>query len=68
MRDLPGRTVQCLNPECPERGHWLRMGEDAQDARGNCGAQIQNVTPRLAPRFRMRPRLCASYRPTWPGH
>jgi hypothetical protein len=62
MQYLPGWTVQCLNPECPARGHWLR-GQDLPQVCGSCGAPLHNVPPPLAPRFRMRARPLASYRP-----
>jgi len=63
MQYLPGWTVQCLNPECSERGHWLRVQESLAENCGRCGAPLHNVPPPLAPRFRMRPRPLASYRP-----
>ncbi len=25
MQYLPGLTVQCINPQCEARGHWLRV-------------------------------------------
>jgi hypothetical protein len=63
MQYLPGWTVQCLNQECPARGHWLRT-QDAQPERcSNCGEHLQNVPPPLGPRFRMRPRALSTYRP-----
>jgi hypothetical protein len=63
MQNLPGWTVQCLNPECAARGHWLRVQGAPQESCNNCGATLHNVPPPLAPRFRMRPRPLASYRP-----
>ena len=27
MQYLPGWTVQCINPECAARGHWLRADQ-----------------------------------------
>jgi hypothetical protein len=62
MQYLPGWTVQCLNPECAARGHWLRV-QEAQEICVNCGAPLHNVPPPLAPRFRMRPRPLTGYRP-----
>jgi hypothetical protein len=63
MQNLPGWTVQCLNPECTARGHWLRVHSATHEACSNCGATLHNVPPPLAPRIRMRPRPLASYRP-----
>ena len=63
MQYLPGWTVQCLNPDCPERGHWLRIQETSQESCRNCGGPLHNVPPPLSPRFRMRSRPLASYRP-----
>ena len=63
MQYLPGWTVQCLTPECPARGYWLRVQGTPQEICSNCGAPLHNVPPPLAPRFRMRPRPLASYRP-----
>lgn len=63
MTFLPGRTVQCVNPECAARGHWLRLDAMPVDRCSNCNSPLRNVPPPLAPRFRMRPRPLASYRP-----
>ena len=63
MRYLSGWTVQCLNPECPARGHWLRVQAAPLDRCGQCGGPLHNVPPPLAPRSRMRPRPLARYRP-----
>lgn len=60
---LPGWTVQCINPKCGARGHWLRADEAPKDHCSNCGSPLHNVPPPLAPRFRMRPRSLGSYRP-----
>src|SRR5216684_4894996 len=60
MQFLPGFTVQCINPQCEARGHWLRA--DATRAFSDegicpcCGDFLRNVPPPLGPRFRMRPR------------
>jgi hypothetical protein len=56
MDYLPGWTVQCINPECEARGHWLRVRELLPDVCTCCGAPLANVPPPLAPRLRMRPR------------
>lgn len=59
MQYLPGFTVQCINPLCEARGHWLRA--DATNPIGNdgrcpcCGDFLRNVPPPLG-RLRMRPR------------
>src|SRR5438105_5124844 len=60
MQYLPGFTVQCINPLCEARGHWLRA--DATTPLGSegrcpcCGDLLRNVPPALRPRFRSRPR------------
>ena len=63
MQHMPGWTVQCLNPECLERGHWLRAQDVPLEVCRSCGAPLHNVPPPLTPRFRMRPRALANYRP-----
>ena len=63
MQYLPGSTVQCLNPNCSARGHWLRVQDRIQESCGDCGMQLQNVPPPIMPRFRPRPRPLATYRP-----
>jgi hypothetical protein len=63
MQHLPGQTVQCLNPDCSARGHWLRLQETSEEHCIHCGAPLHNVPPPLAPRMRMRPRPLAAYRP-----
>ena len=62
MQYLPGWTVQCINPDCHERGHWIRVKEMSPDYCLGCGAPLRNVPPPLAP-LRMRPRPLAAYRP-----
>jgi len=66
MQYLPGWTVQCINPECDARGHWLRVREEHPDNCTCCGSRLQNVPPPLAPRMRMRPRPLTAYRPPRP--
>jgi hypothetical protein len=63
MQYLPGWTVQCLNPECPARGHWLRVESPTSGLCRNCGAPLHRVPPPLGPRFRMRPRPLSGHRP-----
>jgi len=60
---LPGWTVQCINPECAARGHWLRASDSGGELCSNCSAPLHNVPPPLGPRLRMRPRSLGSYRP-----
>jgi hypothetical protein len=60
---LPGWTVQCINPECLARGHWLRASDSGGDLCSNCNAPLHNVPPPLGPRLRLRPRSLGSYRP-----
>jgi hypothetical protein len=64
MQYLPGWTVQCINPECAARGHWLRVDTSGGEICSNCSAPLRNVPPPLAPRLRMRPRSLGSYRPS----
>jgi len=70
MQFLPGFTVQCINPQCEARGHWLRA--DATRAfcdEGRCpccGQSLRNVPPPLGPRFRMRPRPLTARPPLRP--
>jgi hypothetical protein len=70
MQYLPGLTVQCINPLCEARGHWLRAdvaGPVASDGRcPSCGDFLRNVPPPLGPRLRMRPRLLAARPPLGP--
>ncbi len=70
MQYLPGFTVQCINPLCEARGHWLRA--DATRAFSDegrcpcCGDFLRNVPPPLGPRFRMRPRPLTARPPLRP--
>jgi hypothetical protein len=64
MQYLPGWTVQCINPDCLARGHWLRVTASWPDSCSNCGSPLHNVPPPLSPRFRMRPRTLGTYRPS----
>ncbi len=63
MQYLPGWTVQCINPECTARGHWLRADQAHPELCSNCGAPLRNVPPPLPPRLRLRPRTLVGYRP-----
>ena len=63
LQYLPGWTVQCINPECAARGHWLRASASEGELCSNCGAPLHNVPPPLGPRLRLRPRSLGSYRP-----
>ncbi len=66
MQYLPGWTVQCINPECEARGHWLRVTDEGISLCAVCGAPLRNVPPPLAPSRlagRLRPRTLGSYRP-----
>ncbi len=64
MQYLPGWTVQCINPECQARGHWLRADVVKGNFCSNCGAALHNVPPPLGPRLRLRPRSLGTYRPS----
>ena len=63
MRYLPGWTVQCINPECQARGHWLRADSAPEENCSNCGEPLRTVPPPLASRLRLRPRPLTVYRP-----
>jgi hypothetical protein len=63
LQYMPGWTVQCINPECQARGHWLRADATPTDHCSNCGAQLHNVPPPIGPRLRLRPRSLSGYRP-----
>jgi len=63
MQYLPGWTVQCINPHCGARGHWLRAGMDGQDCCNRCGEPLRTVPPPLAPNLRLRPRPLSTFRP-----
>ena len=68
MQYLPGWTVQCINPQCEARGHWLRANASRNAPFGsdrccNCGEALRTVPPPLAPQLRLRPRPLATYRP-----
>ena len=70
MQNLPGLTVQCINPLCEARGHWLRADATTHiGAEGRCpccGDFLRNVPPPLGPRVRMRPRLLGGRPPLRP--
>ncbi len=63
MQYLPGWTVQCINPQCEARGHWLRANLSGDEHCSNCGEPLRNVPPPLGPHLRLRPRPLAIYRP-----
>ncbi|HTV57798.1 MAG TPA: hypothetical protein VMJ93_02910 [Verrucomicrobiae bacterium] len=64
MTSLPGRTVQCLNPDCGARGRWVRLLDLPQETCPACGGPLHNVPPPLQPlRLRARPRTIGNYRP-----
>lgn len=63
LQYMPGWTVQCINPDCAARGHWLRADVTPTDRCSNCDAPLRNVPPPLGPRLRMRPRSLGGYRP-----
>jgi hypothetical protein len=70
MNYLPGLTVQCINPQCAARGHWLRAnatGPISSDGRCPCcGDFLRGVPPPLGPHFRMRPRPLTARPPLRP--
>jgi len=63
VRYLPGWTVQCINPGCQARGHWLRADNAPEEHCSNCGEPLHNVPPPLGPQLRLRPRPLTTYRP-----
>jgi len=70
MQYLPGWTVQCINPQCSARGHWLRAHLSGPNAGlefcPSCGSSLQAVPPPIGPRLRMRPRALAARPPLRP--
>ena len=70
MQYLPGWTVQCINPDCSARGHWLRAHLSGPNAGlefcPSCGSTLQAVPPPIGPRMRMRPRPLAARPPMRP--
>jgi uncharacterized protein (DUF983 family) len=64
MQYLPGWTVQCINPQCDSRGHWIRVHMTTSNQCPSCGAELQKVPPPLAP-LRLRPRPLSAYRPRY---
>jgi hypothetical protein len=66
MQYMPGSTVQCINPNCEARGHWLRADMVRSDFCPSCGDSLRHVPPPLSPRFRMRPRALAARPPLRP--
>lgn len=70
MQYLPGWTVQCINPRCEARGHWLRAHVSGPNAGldhcPSCGDSLQNVPPPIGPRLRMRPRPLSARPPLRP--
>lgn len=66
MPTMPGSTVQCMNPQCPARGLWLRAELVGTDSCPTCGETLRHVLPPLMPRHQLRPRPQAprpSFRP-----
>ena len=70
MQYLPGWTVQCINPQCSARGHWLRAHLSGPNAGlefcPSCGSTLQAVPPPIGPRLRMRPRPLGARPPLRP--
>jgi len=48
MQFLPGFTVQCINPQCEARGHWLRADATAPFATKDA-ALLRQFTPNVPP-------------------
>lgn len=66
MAFMPGLTVQCTNPKCEDRGHWLRLEQLRDEQCPTCGGSLRSVPPPLPLRPHMRPRPLAprpSHRP-----
>jgi uncharacterized protein (DUF983 family) len=59
MAFMPGSTMQCINPLCQNRGHWLRADLAPSEQCPACGESLRHVPPPLMPRPRFRPRLLA---------
>jgi len=70
MQYLPGFTVQCINPQCEARGHWLRadftvpLGSDGHCP--CCGDFLRNVPPPLAHASACAPAPSPPARPSAP--
>jgi hypothetical protein len=60
MSFMPGSTVQCVNPHCETRGHWLRAETVNSEHCPTCGESLRHVPPPLAPRPHFRPRPLAA--------
>ncbi len=69
MQYLPGLTVQCINPLCEARGHWLRADVTSPLVNDGhcpcCGDFLRNVPPPLG-RLRIRPRSLTARPPLRP--
>ena len=48
MQYLPGWTVQCINPQCNARGHWLRATTMGPELCVRCGEPLRNVVDKHA--------------------
>jgi hypothetical protein len=66
MSFMPGSTVQCMNPRCETRGHWLRAELIGSEQCPNCGASLRYVPPPLSPRPHFRSRPLAARAPLRP--
>lgn len=66
MAFMPGSTLQCINPLCEARGHWLRADLVPSEHCPTCGESLRYVPPPLAIRPRFRPRLIAPRPPLRP--
>src|ERR1700740_3792546 len=60
MSLMPGSTVQCVNPHCDARGHWVRADLLGSEHCPACGESLRHVPPPLAPRPHFRPRALAA--------
>jgi hypothetical protein len=65
MSLMPGSTVQCVNPQCEERGRWVRADVVRSELCPVCGESLRHVPPPLArTHFRPRPHAARpSFRP-----
>lgn len=66
MAYMPGSTFQCVNPQCEERGHWLRAGLLDSEHCPACGESLRYVPPPLMPRPHLRARPLAPRPPLRP--
>lgn len=66
MPFMPGYTVQCVNPLCEAKGHWMRAELIGSERCPTCGESLRHVPPPLMARHHLRPRPLAPRPPHRP--